>query len=237
MNRPYPAKPKGSVFPEPLPFEAFATTTCHNETSFHSIELMEMWKLVGQHCPDPQRGPMWKKQRYFYIFFMKAHLMPTERTWKKMMYTSPETGGPISRKTFDVQCLPAGETVVKYADVFKWSHRLRKDNHHVLFPHYVTSIYDGFPITISEPTDKETNKIMTAGKYGETVSRWELGIDLRGNILNLHGPSPGCRNDAPMRAAAEKYLPMHPEERGLGDRAYKGMMHFEVLCVVSQCFI
>ena len=63
---------------------------------------------------------------------------------------------------------------------------------------------------------------MTAGKYKATAVRAELAVALTGHILHLHAPAPGCRNDAPMRDEAEEETPWHPEESGLGDKAYKG---------------
>lgn len=217
----YPSKQRGRLHKHTYDFNRMPTdgATCKAETGFTCGELTDLWKLCQQDLPDRKRGPPHSTACYFYCYFKWVNNMPTENNWKSTMKT--ELGGKISITAFKQNCIPIAECIAAYTRTYEWKTAYEPTNHHRLWTHYVTGIVDGFPVFISEPSDKETNRLMTAGKYQATCARGELVVDLRGNIMSFDWPHPGCRNDAPMRKSAHEKNPMHPQERLIGDGAYK----------------
>lgn len=98
--------------------------------------------------------------RYVYINFM-----PTKDQFKRVMYT-PVTKA-VSYTTFRDQIVPIMECLaakLMEGGEIDWSRRLLTTNHHELFPHYVTTIVDCFPLQVQEPEDKEMFRLLNQGK-------------------------------------------------------------------------
>lgn len=219
-KKPYPLKKRGCKPKVEFDFDLFVIDgTCYSETMWTGDEMINLWRRCHKDLPDRKQGPAHMAAHYFYGYFKWLNTMPTQTNWKAIMKT--HLGGPISVTAFKENCIPIAETIAKYTKTYEWATAYEANNHHRLFSHYVTGIVDGFPVFVSEPADKETNKLLTSGKYKKPCVRGELVIDLRGNVLSFDWPHPGCRNDAPMRKVAEEKNRMHPQERLIGDGAYK----------------
>ena len=101
-----------------------------------------------------------------------------------------------------------------------------QDNHHALFPYYVTTIVDCFPLEVLEPVNKETHRLLNQGKYKATVLKGEVVITLTGEIVSFTFPHLGVRGDA--RIWREQTLQLHqflPNEWCMGDGAYIACEH------------
>jgi hypothetical protein len=199
--------------------DAFPTTSCLTETGFSAAELMAFFTLCMYDLPDRLIGPEYANMRYFYLLFLYFQFMPTAQSWAKVMHT--KLGGPCSIWSFRNNSIPIAECIAKYTHAIQYSDRLHKRNHHPLMPYFITGIVDGFPVFVSTPKDPEAFRLLNAGKYKATCYRYEMLCDLTGHILHVHGPELGCRNDARTRKNAENDTPMHPQERFIGDRAYR----------------
>jgi len=101
-----------------------------------------------------------------------------------------------------------------------WSDRLSPINHCPHFPYYVTGIVDTFPFRVYQPLDARLRKCLYNPKYGSSVWKWEVVIDLLGRIVSIGGPHIGTAYDAHIFLKNWKTHPVEPWECLLGDGHY-----------------
>ena len=128
-----------------LPWTAFAITTSQKDTAFDESVLTRVWDDVKDALPRlSQRLPMWTSQAYFYVLFMYLNFMPTVARFGTLIRT--KIGGTVSYSTFRKRVWPIADVVAATINYISWDRRLAFNNHHRLFPYFVTGIVDGFPV-------------------------------------------------------------------------------------------
>ena len=225
-----------------LSWTAFAITTPQKDTAFDESVLTRVWDDVKDALPRlSQRLPMWTSQAYFYVLFMYLNFMPTVARFGTLIRT--KIGGTVSYSTFRKRVWPIADVVAATINYISWDRCLAFNNHHRLFPYFVTGIVDGFPVRVQQPVDKRAFRLLNQGKYKFTCLKGEMIISLTGEIIAFTFPFIGTRSDSKvgfyflllywdlrlfhlacysmqMRESAQQHTPFHPHETLLGDKAY-----------------
>lgn len=170
----------------------------HGDCGFDEHIIDYIWHKYKASLPRRQRAT-WKTQVYFYLGYVYIHHMPTKAQFPRVMATNIPGIGAICYSTFHNSIVPILECIsAKMMDggEIDWERRLLNNNHHHLFPYYVTSIVDCFPMEVQQPTSVEAHRLLNQGKYNATVLKGEVVITLTGEIVHFSFPHLGIRGDS-----------------------------------------
>lgn len=130
-----------------------------------------------------------------------------------------------SKGVFIQQVIPTLFSLADHISFLDMNLRLWEYNHTEHFLERVTFSIDGFPITVSAPTNRFLARLLYGGKYKTFVVKGEYMIALGpGFPINYCGPHIGIRHDSRLwkRENPLRRAKIYKWEYGLGDKAYKG---------------
>ena len=179
-----------SAVPRTLPWIRFAITNVLDDTGFPSSVITRVWEDTKAFLPrlDDPRQPEWATQAHFYVLFLYLNFIPTAARFGTVMRT--KIGGKVSYSTFRKRVWPIAQIVATNINYISWNRRLLPDNHHRLFPYFVTGIVDGFPVQVQQPKCKRAFRLLNQGKYKFTCLKGEMIISLTGRDHFVHLPVP-----------------------------------------------
>ena len=193
------------------------------QTGYSEEVLDELWAGARQHFSMcyydgawRQRTRMkWRSKHYFYIFLMYIHTYPPTDNCVDTLRTQRIPG--LDYSTFMRNIMPLARNWNEVIDHIRWDDRLDPMNHHPLFPHFVTCLWDTTCIRVQKPKDWTFGRYVVNGHYDFPCFLVMTAVTMTGQLVYGSGLMRSTAYDAHIYFDTVHEHPQHSWELNIGD--------------------